>query len=540
MDKKKIIRSAGVVGFFILFSRAFGLVREIAMAAFFGSSLAMDAFVVAFRIPNLFRSLFGEGALSSAFVPVFTETLEKQGREKVWSFAANMFSFLSLTLAALVAAGILLASLALVILPLSPRIALILDLLRIMLPYMFFICLTAFFSAILNSLRRFVLPAATPVAMNIVMIAVLFLVCPFLPASGDWRIKAVAWSVVAAGIIQVVMQLPQLAQYGFRVRLSMDWRDPRVRRVWQLMGVTIIGVGVTQVNVQLNSIVAVLIGPGSPSYLYYAERLIYLPLGIFATALGTILLPTFSGHITQGRTDLVRDTLNHALRQLMFIMLPVAVGMFVLAKPIVRLVYERGAFSAFSTDMTTLAVQCYAPGLIVFSLLKVLIPVFYAQQDMKTPMKIGLACTALNVALMLILMWPMKHAGIALATVLSSGVQVVIMGVLVHRRIGSPGWRNIFGAVGRMAVASAAMALAALWVYHGLQPDSPQAGTWLSHSWRVASAQHGLLRQLVPLGLSVASAVLVYGAVAAACQCSELGELWAALRHRSMAKTDDG
>ncbi|MBU1735198.1 MAG: murein biosynthesis integral membrane protein MurJ, partial [Verrucomicrobia bacterium] len=366
MDKKKIIRSAGVVGFFILLSRVFGLVREMAMAAFFGSSLAMDAFVVAFRIPNLFRSLFGEGALSAAFVPVFTETLEKQGREKVWPFAANMFSFLSLTLAALVATGILLASLALVIMPLSPRIVLILDLLRIMLPYMFFICLTAFFSAILNSLRRFMLPAATPVAMNIIMIAVLFLVCPFLPASGDWRIKAVAWSVVAAGIIQVIMQLPQLAQYGFRVRLSMDWRDQRVRRVWQLMGVTIIGVGVTQVNVQLNSIVAVLIGPGSPSYLYYAERLIYLPLGIFATALGTILLPTFSGHMTQGRTDLIRDTLNHSLRQLMFIMLPVAVGMFVLAKPIVRLVYERGAFSAFSTDMTTLAVQCYAPGLVVF------------------------------------------------------------------------------------------------------------------------------------------------------------------------------
>lgn len=536
MDKKKIIRSAGLVGFFILLSRAFGLVREIAMAAFFGSSLAMDAFVVAFRIPNLFRSLFGEGALSSAFVPVFTETMEKQGREKVWSFAANMFSFLSLTLAALVAAGILLASLALVILPLSPRIVLILDLLRIMLPYMFFICLTAFFSAILNSLRRFVLPAATPVAMNIVMIAVLFLVCPFLPASGDWRIKAVAWSVVVAGIIQVVMQLPQLAQYGFRLRLSLDWRDQRVRRVWQLMGATIIGVGVTQVNVQLNSIVAVLIGPGSPSYLYYAERLIYLPLGIFATALGTILLPTFSGHITQGRTDLIRDTLNHSLRQLMFIMLPVAVGMFVLAKPIVRLVYERGAFSAFSTDMTTLAVQCYAPGLVVFSLLKVLIPVFYAHQDMKTPMKIGLACTALNVALMLILMWPMKHAGIALATVLSSGVQVVIMGVLVHRRIGSPGWRNIFSAVGRMAVASAAMALAALWVYHGLHPDSPEVGTWLSHSWRVASAQHGLLRQIVPLGLSMAAAILVYGVTAAACRCSELNEFWVALRRKSVER----
>ncbi len=316
------------------------------------------------------------------------------------------------------------------------------------------------------------------------------------------------------------MQLPLLARCGFRLRLSMNWQDPCVRRVWQLMGVSIIGIGVTQVNMQLNGIMALIIGPGSPSYLYYAERLIYLPLGIFATALGTILLPTFSGHVAQGRIDLIRDTLNHSLRQLMFIMLPVAAGMFVLAKPIVRLVYERGAFSAFSTDMTTLAVQCYAPGLVVFSLLKVLIPVFYAQQDMKTPVKIGLACTALNVALMLILMWPMKHAGIALATVISSGVQVVIMGVLVHRRIGSPGWRNIFGAVGRMAVASAAMALAALWVYH-----SVQQAPWLS-------AQHGLLRQLVLLGLSVACAVLVYGVVTVVLRCSEIGELWTALRRK--------
>lgn len=520
MDKKTIIRSAGAVGFFILLSRAFGLVRDMAMAAFFGSSLAMDAFVVAFTIPNLFRSLFGEGALSSAFVPVFTETLEKQGFDKVRQFASNMFSFLSLILAALTVAGILAASLALWFLPLSPRIEMILDLLRIMLPYMFFICLTAFFSAMLNSLRRFVLPAIAPLAMNLTMIAVLFLVCPYLPAAGDWRIKAVAWSVIAAGVIQVFMQLPLLARCGLRLRVSMDWQDPRVRRVWQLMLAAIIGVGVTQVNVLLNRFVAVSIGQGAPSYLYYAERLIYFPLGIFATALGTILLPAFSGHAAQERFDLIRETLNHSLRQLMFIMLPAAVGLLALAKPIVRLVYERGDFSAMTTDMTALAVQCYAPGLVVFSLLKVLIPVFYAHQDMKTPVKIGLICTALNIVLMLILMWPLKHAGIALATVLSSGVQVLIMSILVHRRIGSPGWRSILSAFLRMALAAAAMAAATLLVYHGLQQ-----AVWLSR-W------HGVLRQLVPLGLSMTAAVLVYGAVAAACRCPELAEFWSAFRQR--------
>ncbi|MBI2441139.1 MAG: murein biosynthesis integral membrane protein MurJ [Lentisphaerae bacterium] len=524
MDNQKIIRSAGVVGFFVLLSRLGGLVRDMAFAAFFGSTLAMDAFVVAFTIPNLFRGLFGEGALSSAFVPIFSESLEKQPRSTVWQFAANMFSFLSLTLAALVALGILLASLALIGLSLSPRLELILELLRIMLPYMFFICLTAFFAAMLNALRRFALPAAAPVVLNLIMIAALFLICARLPAEGVGRIFVVAWSVIVAGMVQAGMLLPQLARCGFRLRPTMDFHDPRVRRVGQLMLAAIIGVGVTQVNVLLNRVVAVLIGEGAPSYLYYAERLIYFPLGIFATALGTILLPAFSGYTAQARVDLLRETLNNSLRQLVFVMLPAAVGLLVLAKPIVRLIYQHGDFSALATDMTTLALQCYAPGLLVFSLLKVFIPVFYAQQDMKTPVKIGLLATALNVVLMLILMWPLKHAGIALASVLSASVQVMIMGFLVHRRVGSPGWPNIFSATLRMAAAAALMALAARWVYESLAQAS-----WLR-------AQPDIVWQIAPLLISMVVAVLVYGLAATVCRCAELGELWTGLRHKAVER----
>ncbi len=528
MDQRSVIRSAGTVGFFILVSRVFGLARDMAMAALFGSSAVMDAFVVAFTIPNLFRGLFGEGALSSAFVPVFTESLERQDRRAGWRFAAAMTTFLALTLAALVAAGILLATLALRFWPLSPRTAMILNLLRIMLPYMFLICLAALFSAMLNALRKFTLPAATPLAMNLVMLAVLLGICPRLSAGGNSRILAVAWSVLVSGVIQALMQWPLLLRCGFRPRPVFDWRDPRIRRVWQLMGAAALGVGVTQINVLLNRFVAVLIGQGAPSYLYYAERLIYLPLGIFATALGTILLPAFSGQAARDRPDLMRGTLHHGLRQILFLMLPAAAGLAVLARPIVRLIYERGDFSPLTTEMTVLAVRCYAPGLVVFSLLKVLIPVFYALQDMRTPVRTGMACTALNVVLMLALMGPLRHAGIALASVLSAACQAAILGLLVHQRLGSPGWTILAAAAGRLAAATAIMAAAAAWLFRTL------AGA----AW--AGGLPGLAGRLLPLTFSLAAAVAVYGAAARLFRCPELDDVVAAFRRRRTAAPDAG
>ncbi len=521
MDKQAIIRSAGLVGAFVLLSRVFGLVRDMAMAALFGSSPAMDAFVVAFTIPNLFRGLFGEGALSSAFVPVFTETLQTRGRPEAWRFAASLAAFLAAGLAALVGGGILLAGLARGLLPLSPRIGLILELLQIMLPYTLFICLAAFFSAMLNSLRRFVLPAATPVAMNLIMIAALLAVCPLLPADGNGRILAVAWSVIAAGAVQGVMQLPPLLRAGFRPRLSADWHDPRLRRVWALMGAAIIGVGGTQVQVLLGRGMAVWIGAGSASYLYYAERLIYLPLGIFATALGTILLPAFSVFAARERPDLMLDTLAHSLRQLLFIMLPAAAGLLALAAPIVGLVYERGDFTALAAAQTARVVQCYAPGLVLFSLLKVLVPVFYARQDMATPVRIGLACTGLNVLLMLALMGPLKHAGLALASVLAAGAQAAILALAIHRRVGSPGWPRLLAAAARMALAALIMALAA----RGLFAWAQLAG------W--PDALPPPLARHAPLALALLAAPPIYATAAALLGCGELRDLWAAFRRRA-------
>ena len=523
MEKSKLIRSAGTVGFLILLSRALGMARDMAMAAFFGSTRAMDAFVVAFTIPNLFRSLFGEGALSAAFVPVFTGELEKQDRARVWDFANNMLSLLSVILAAIVVAGILFVSLLREAWPASERIALILDFTVIMLPYMFFICLAAFFAAMLNSLRRFFMPAATYAALNVVMLAALFLVCPRLDPEGNVRIMAIAWSVVLAGVVQWLMQLPLLWRCGFRPRLKADWGDERVRRVWRLMGAAALGMGVTQINVLLDRLIATFIGEGSPSYLYYAERLVYFPLGIFGTALGTVLLPAFSAQAAQKRDDLVRQTLNHSFRQLSLMVIPAALGMLVLARPIIQVIYEHGGFLPHATDMTALALCVYAPGLVAFSFLKILIPVFYSRQDMKTPVRIGIACTILSVALKLALMWPLKHAGIALATVIAAFVQAGVMLVLVHRIFGSPGWGGIARAALKMLAAGAAMCLAAYFVN--------------------ASALDFLAAQNIPLKMvrlgalaaAIGSAIAVYFAAAAAMRCEEAGDFIAALKRRRPA-----
>lgn len=518
MDKQQVIRSAGVVGFFTMLSRGFGLVRDILMAAFFGSSLAMDAYVVAFTIPNLFRALFGEGALSASFIPVFTETRRKEGPARCWQLAADIFSILSLVLASLVLIGVTLAWLASLFLPLSPHVALIMSLLRIMLPYMFFICLAALFAAMLNSLQRFALPASAPVMFNLVMIAVLLLVCPRFDPAGGLRIYAVAWGVIAAGVIQWLMQLPAVWRLGFRPRFSFNWHGTGVRRVVSLMGVAMIGVGIVRLNVVLDRVLAIFTGVGGPSYLYYSERLIFFPLAIFATALGTVLLPAFSGHAAQAQLGRIKETVNHSIRQLLFVMLPAAVGIFVLARPIICAVYQRGDFSAETTQMTAWALQCYAPGLIVFGMLKIFIPVFYALQDMKTVVRVGIACTVLNIILSLILMWPMKHAGIALSTVLASTVNLAILGYLAQRRLGSLGWGRILVGTARMAAAAALMAVVALWAYHWL--EQKLLLSTLTANWR----------QIVSLLGSILAAVLAYAGGAFICRCPEIVELWTVLR----------
>jgi len=502
-----LVRSTVIVGGGTGLSRALGFVREMLMAAFFGTSLAQSAFVVAFRIPNLFRRLFGEGALSSAFIPVFTESLEKEGHDKAWQLAGRVMAMLGTLLAAIVLSGIVIISLVVRSADTGGMTGLVLDLLRIMLPYMFFICLVALCMGILNSFHHFVLPAYTPVLLNVFWIGTLVLICPRFGDTTTQRIYGVAWGVLVAGVVQLAVQAPMLVRYGFRGRLSLRWTaDRRVHRILALMGPAALGMGITQVNVFVDTMLAAWIGTWAPAALSFSERLIYLPLGIFATALGTVLLPVFSGQVARSEPQEIKRTLNGALKSILLIMTPAATGLLVLARPIVELVFERGEFTEFSTTLTSRALMFYAPGLLVFSLYKVLVPVFYAMQDTRTPVRVALRVLLLNVVLNItfLLTWPLhfKHAGLALATVLASVVSVLALGWLLHRRIGSPGWKQVLHTALRAVIASAIMGAASVAVHSALAAAFSSGGAPV------------LTARLVSVAAAIAAGIVVYAVLA--------------------------
>lgn len=472
MRRHSILRSTATISVCTTLSRLLGLVREILMASLFGTSLAKSAFDVAFKIPNLFRRLFGEGALSAAFIPVFTESLEKEGVDKANRLAGRVMAMLGAVLAAVVILVVVLSGVVLHLFALDERTAAVLPLLQITIAYTFFICLVGLCMAILNSVHHFTLPAATPLLLNVIWIGCLIFICPRIGDMPDKQIYGVAWAVLVAGAFQLAVQYPALRHFGLCPRLSFSWHDPRVRKVLLLMGPAALGVGVMQVNVVLDGILALLVGQWAPAALTYAERLIYLPLGVFATALGTVLLPTFSRYAAREEGGRIKTSLRMACENLMLVMVPASVGLWVLAPEIVEAIFERGEFDSESTVLTARALRFYAPGLVTFSLYKLLVPVFYSQQDTATPVRLGVKMVCVNFFLnvLFIITWPrgFKHAGLACATVLSSAMSCACLGVLVNRRFGAVGWSEIFGAFLRIGLASSGMGVCVRGVHSSL------------------------------------------------------------------------
>lgn len=522
MSGTGFIRSAALVSVCTSVSRVLGLLREILMAWFFGTALAQSAFVVAFKIPNLLRRLFGEGALSAAFVPLFTESLEKEGRDAAWELAGKVMTLLAGVLTGLVVVAILLLATVEHVFELGDRAAATLPLLRIMLPYSLFICLVALCMAILNSFRHFLVPAATPVVLNIVWIAALLAVVPRVQDGPGERITIVAWAIVVAGVVQLLIQLPVLMRNGFTFRLSMNWRDTRVRRLLTLMAPAALGMGVHQINVVIDGVLALWVGSSAPAALSYSERLIYLPLGVIATAFGTVLLPVFSTHAARDEDGAMLDTFRSAVRSLALVMVPAALGLLVLAEPILRMTYvwPGGAFNDESLLLTRRALQFYAPGLFFFSLYKVFVPMFYARQDMKTPVRVGFMSVALNFVLNIafILTWPegYKHAGLACSTVLASAFSCVVLARLLHRHTGPAGWGALLGSFARALGAAAVMGAVAWWIatLPALVSIPGKAGDCV----QVAAG----------VGAGIASYVVLVGLLAR----QELGDIVAGLRRR--------
>jgi putative peptidoglycan lipid II flippase len=525
VEKNRVIRSAFKVGSFTSLSRVLGLVRDTLTASLFGTSAVMSDFVVAFRLPNLFRALFGEGALSSAFVPVFMATRREEGDASAWLVARKTVTLVAAFLSVLVLL-LILGTFALERLnpDLAERAPHLLPLMRVMLPYVVFICLAGLFMAMLNACHQFSLPAFTPSLLNMVWIGFVLLVCPRLGDTPEQQIYGIAAAVFVAGLVQMGVQVPALMRRGFRPGFTWDTSDARVRRVFTLMGPTALGQSVTQVNVMVNTLLARWAAEWAPASLFYAERLLYFPQGLLATAMSTVLLPVFSGHAARGDHAEMRQTLGHSLRTLLFVMIPASIGLLVLAEPIVQMIFGWGRFDAAAVSHTAVALQFYAPGLMVFCLAKVFVPAFYALQDTRTPFRIGLRAVALNFALNVafVLTWPhdLKHAGLAFATVLSEGVNGITLGVLLQRRLGALEWSPVFAAATRALACSAVMAVILLAVRPALA-----AGL----------AQSGAPAKLVEVGsvlLAIATGIAAYFGAALALRAPELGFARDALRRR--------
>ena len=520
--RSSVLRSASVVSVMTAISRVLGLAREIAMGYLFGTSALKSAFDMAFVVPNLFRRLFGEGALSSAFVPVFSETLTREGRAKAWRFASNILVGLTLTLSMVTAAGILLTFPLAQILPEGSRWLLPLPMLRIMLPYAVLICVAATVSGILNSLGVFAVTSLTPFLLNAIWILVLgiFILFPGLCTVKEDQMMILSAGILFAGLAQILFQLPSLKARGFHFFCSVRslWQDPNVKKVLKLMGPAAFGMGLIQINVCIDKFLAFWADGSAPAALEYAERLTYLPLGMFGTAFMTVLLPTFSRQATERAYGEMSLTLERAVRQLGILMTPCSLGLLVLAPAVIQAIYtfKGGHFDASSITLSARALAAYAPGLLVFSLNKVMTPAFYGLQDMKTPVRVSLWCLLLNITLNIssIILLPVgwKHCGIAGSTVVTSLVNSLCLFLLLRGKIPPPRVREMFPSLLRSLSAAAAMAGVCLLVQ--------------ALCIRGAGAAMGRKPvQLAVLGVTVLSGMLVYGGIMLLISRGELVEM---------------
>lgn len=430
-----MIRGAFTVGVWTMASRILGFVRDILIAAFMGTGPVADAFFVALRLPNLFRRLFGEGAFNAAFVPTISALLHQDGLRAATEFAEEATAVMAFWLGLLTILGELLMPWLLYVL--APgftahggRLDLALTMSRIMFPYLFFICLTALFSGVLNALGRFAAAAAAPMLFNIFSIAALLWFARYTVNPG----YALSWGVMLSGIAQMALVLWAIRRAGMRIVRPRLRFSPHIKQMLRRMVPALVGAGVTQLNVSIDIIIGTLLPAGSVSILYYADRVNQLPLGVIATATGTALLPAVSKFIAQGQEEAANGALNRAFESVLMLTLPAAIGLAVAAKGVMDVAFVRGAFSTHDAVLAGRSLSAFAIGLPVFALVKVLNPGFYARGNTVTPLKVGLVTVLLNLGLNLVFMHPLKAVGPALATSLSSAINAGWLFWLLHRQ----------------------------------------------------------------------------------------------------------
>ena len=517
---ESVVRSAGMVSAAMAMSRVTGLLREIVMARLFGAGFVYDAFLLGFRIPNLTRDLFAEGALSSAFVPIFTQTLAHKGRKEAAELSNLVATALIIVVGLFCLVGIIFTPAWVNLLAsgfhqVPGKFELAVKLTRIMFGFLLLVALAAQAMGVLNACNRFAVPALASTFFNIGSITFgLILGYVVGPHFGLEPITGMAIGVVLGGALQLAWQLPSLRAEGFRFRPAMDWNNPLLRKIFSLMGPAILGNAAVQINVLvITNFASRIPGNGPVSWLGYSFRFMQLPLGLFGVAIASATLPSISRSAGIGNFDEFRRTLSKSLGMVFLLTLPSSVGLIVLGRTMIGAIYQGGKFSAYDTEQTALALSCYALGLAGYSALKVLNPAFYALHDARTPMIVSVLSIAVNyfTASMLFRHTGLGHEGLALSTAAVATFGGVALFVILRKRIGGIYGRNLMESFWKIAVASAVMGVVVL----------------LSSRWIEGWLGVGRLGRVTDLGISIPLGLLVfYGA----CRVFRVSELELATR----------
>ncbi len=529
-SRRQLLTGVRMVGALTLASRVLGMLRDMAMAALFGlaGGGVMDALAIALWVPNFFRRLFGEGTLAASYLPVLTETLQRD-RKTAWKLVSVSFVWLALVLAVLVLAGEALCVAVMAYGNASPRGSLVAGLMATLLPYAVLVCLTAHVAATLHALSHFAAPALAPVVLNILWLAAIGFVAPGFAPDKRAQAYALAACIVAAGLVQLGMQIPPLWRRGFR--FDYDWRRGRETflRVIHRLGPMLFGLTVTQLNTLADVLlawgfsaprgatvwlpwsgtrVAYPMELGAPAAVYYGERLYQFPVGILGIAVATVIFPALSRHAARGDSRRIARDLSLGLRLVLFLSVPASVGLLLLADPLARLLFEHGEFTPRDTSRTARMISGYAIGVWAFCALPMLIRGFYALGEWRTPVRVGMGIVGLNLILSGLLMWPLAANGLAVSTSLAACAHAMVLAWMFSRGAARLPWRGLSRTLRQTAMATAAMSAACF----ATQQVAPQSPGLPGDVWRV----------LLPL----AAATLAYWVVHRALGGRE-GYLWA-------------
>jgi putative peptidoglycan lipid II flippase len=512
-----IARAAGTVSIAVLASRILGLVREQVFAALFGAGYAFDAFVVAFRIPNLLRDLFAEGALSSAFVTVFTDYDQRLGAEKTWRLANNVIFCFTLLLSLVVMAGMWFSPE--IVRFMAPdfgavpgKLPLTTLMTRIMFPFLVLVSLAALAMGVLNTKGKFFVPSLSSSFFNIGSIVAGVGLSLVAPRFGMDPIVGMAWGALIGGGLQLAVQLPLLWRVGFRIKFVLDFKEPGLLRVFKLMLPAVVGLSATQINNFINTFYATSCAQGSVSWLNYAYRLFHLPMGLFGVALMVATLPLVSRHAANQDLPALQEALQSSLSLAILVTLPAACGLIFLAHPIIGLIYQHGHFTAVDTQQTAAALALYSLGLVAFAGVKIIVPVYYALDDTRIPVLGSFVTVAANLVIIHLTLATLQHRAIALSTSLSLILNFFFLAAVLYRKVSGFKVGPLLLTVGKVAGASLIMGLAVAWLH-------PRATAWLGSG---LGGQALALVGVISIGLGL------YVAMVAQLQIPEFQEL---MRH---------